>query len=77
MITKWSDVFSQHDLDLGQAKDVTRRIKLKEDTVFKERPRRIPPTMIDEVRTHLQEMVGLGGYPSLMQPFRFKCSNGA
>ena len=57
MITEWSDVFSQHDLDLGHAKDVTHRNKLKEDTVFKERPRRIQPTMIDEVRAHLQEMV--------------------
>ena len=33
---------------------------LTDDTPFKERSRRIPPAMIDEVRQHLQEMSDLG-----------------
>ena len=60
MIGKWSDVFSQHDLDLGQAKGVKHRIRLTDENPFKERSRRIPPNMIEDVRSHLQEMSDLG-----------------
>nr|KAG5695192.1 hypothetical protein BaRGS_018314 [Batillaria attramentaria] len=35
-------------------------IKLSSDVPFKERPRRIPPAMVDEVRRHLAEMLELG-----------------
>ena len=56
IIGRYADVFSQHDMDLGHAKSVTHRIRLTDDTPFKERPRRIPPNMIEDVRKHLQEM---------------------
>lgn len=60
VLGRWREVFSQHDLDLGHATKVKHRIRLKEDTPFKERSRRIPPAMIEEVRQHLKEMLDLG-----------------
>ena len=59
LLDKWRCVFSQHDLDLGHTDQVKHRIRLTDDTPFKERHRRIPPSMIDEVRQHLQEMLDL------------------
>ena len=60
VIQSYGDVFTQHDLDLGHVKDAVHRIRLTDDHPFKERPRRIPPQMIEEVRNHLQEMLDLG-----------------
>ena len=40
--------------------DVQHHIRLKENSApFKERSRRIPPAMLEEVRAHLKEMVDL------------------
>lgn len=60
LLHRWDTVFSQHDLDLGHATKVQHRIRLTSDQPFKERPRRIPPAMIEEVCKHLQEMLELG-----------------
>ena len=60
LITKWSDAFAQHDMDLGQTSIVKHQIKLMDDVPFKERARRIPPSMFEEVRLHIQEMLDLG-----------------
>ena len=69
MIGRYADVFSQHDMVLGHAKSVTHRIRLTDDTPFKERPRRITPSMIEDVRKHLQEMAGLGVIRRSNSPF--------
>jgi hypothetical protein len=60
LLSKWSCVFSKHDLDLGHTNLVKHTIKLTDDTPFKERHRRIPPHMVDEVRSHIKEMLNLG-----------------
>lgn len=61
-LNRWSSIFSQHDLDLGAADPnlVQHRIRLTDDIPFKERHRRIPPHMVDEVRNHIKEMLDLG-----------------
>ena len=51
---------SRHDLDLGHTTLRKHHIKLTSDVPFKERPRRVPPAMVEEVRQHLQEMLELG-----------------
>jgi len=60
VLTRWKCVFSQHDLDLGHTSGVTHKIKLTDDIPFKERHRRIPPNMVEEVRSHIREMLDLG-----------------
>ena len=60
LLIKWGSVISQHDLDLGQTSLVRHKIRLVDEVPFKERARMIPPSMYDEVRLHLQEMLDLG-----------------
>ena len=60
LVQQWADVFSQHDLDLGHTTLLKHRIRLNDDIPFKERHRRIPPHMVDEVKAHIEEMLALG-----------------
>lgn len=59
-LNTYSDVFSQHDLDFGHATKVKHRIKLKDDTPFKQRPRPIHPNDYHAVRRHLQDLLEAG-----------------
>ena len=59
-LTKWRDVFSLSAKDLGHTDVVTHKINLTDNTPFKERTRRIPPGMYEEVKQHLQEMLDAG-----------------
>ena len=56
----WKSVFSLHDNDVGYTTAVCHEIKLVDEQPFKQRYRRIPPAMIDEVRTHLQQLYDAG-----------------
>ena len=60
LFKRYSHTFSKDDLDLGRAKMVKHYIKLTDPIPFKERYRRIPPQLYNEVREHLQEMLRLG-----------------
>ena len=59
-IRTWSHVFSQHDLDVGSTDAVKHRIELDNTTPFKQRHRRIPPSMYQEVKEHIQELINGG-----------------
>ena len=52
-----ADVFSKDDLDLGKCNILKHDIKITDPQLFKERYRRIPPHLYEEVKAHLQEMV--------------------
>ena len=52
-----SDVFSEHDLDSGKCNILKHSIKITDPQSFKERYRRIPPHLYEELKAHLQEMV--------------------
>lgn len=69
LLYKWKDIFSQHDLDLGCTDLVKHTIKLTTDVPFKERARRIPPSMMEQVRAHLQEMENLGVIQRSSSPY--------
>lgn len=56
-LNTFSDVFSHHDLDYGQAGNVKHCIKLKDETPFKQRPRPIHPSDFDAVRRHLKSLL--------------------
>ncbi len=57
LLLKWKHVFAESDLDLGWTKTVQHEINLIDTQPVKERCRRIPPNMYQEVRQHLQEML--------------------
>ena len=60
MLQKWKNVFAFSSTELGCAKGVKHRMVLTDDVPFKDRPRRIPPAMYDEVKQHLQDMLACG-----------------
>lgn len=63
------EVFAKHDLDFGRTDKVTHRIKLSDETPFKQRPRPIHPQDVDAVRTHLQELLESGVIRESESPF--------
>ncbi len=60
LILSHEDVFSTGDADIGHTTAVRHRIALTDTFPFKQRNRRIPPSMFDEVRNHLQQLLDAG-----------------
>ena len=54
------EYFEKSDLDLGKCDILKHDIKLTDHQSFKERYRRIPPHLFEEVKQHLLEMVEIG-----------------
>jgi len=63
------NAFSWSDWDLGHYEGQAHRIHLKEDKPFKEKYRRIPPAMVEEVREHLKNMVDAGVIQQSSSPY--------
>ena len=64
-----ADVFSKDDLDLGKCNILKHDIKTTDPQPFKERHRRIPAHLYEEVKAHLQEMVEVGEIRSSFNPW--------
>ena len=64
-----ADVFSQSDFDLGKCNIINHAIKITDPQPFKERYRRIPPHLYEEVKKHLQEMVEVGAIKRSFSPW--------
>ena len=60
VLQQYSDVFAFSSTELGNAKETKHQIKLTDNTPFKDRARRIPPAMYEEVKNHLEEMLACG-----------------
>ena len=69
LIISYVDIFSKHDLDLGQTNLTKHHIKLADYTPFKESYRRIPPHLYEEVKAHLKEMIDLGAIRKSQSPW--------
>lgn len=69
LLNKWSDIFSTGPTDLGRTDLVQHEIKLTDSTPFKEPYRRIPPSMYEEVRVHLKEMLDAGTIRPSQSPY--------
>ena len=69
LFKRYSHALSKDDLDLGRAKMVKHYIKLTDPIPFKERYRRIPPQLYDDIREHLQEMLRLGAIRKSCSPW--------
>ncbi|MCG8035390.1 MAG: DDE-type integrase/transposase/recombinase [Candidatus Thiodiazotropha taylori] len=60
LLLEHEDVFSTGDTDIGHCSFVEHHINLTNEIPFKQRHRRIPPAMIDEVRFHLEQLAAAG-----------------
>ena len=54
------DIFYVGETDIGECNLVNHRIDLLDDVPFKQRHRRIPPSMIEEVRQHIEQLLAGG-----------------
>lgn len=69
LLLEYEDIFSKHDLDIGHTDTVKHRIDLTNETPFKQKHRRIPPAMYDEVRDHLRQLLAGGIIRESNSPF--------
>ena len=68
-LTQWDCIFSHGDFDIGHTNAVKHQIKLLDDTPIKIPYRRIPPSMVDETKTHLKKMLNSGVIRPSMSPY--------
>ena len=71
LLKEFHDIFSLESLELGETKIAEHDIRLTNQEPFKERFRRIPPPLVDEVRAHLKEMLDA----NVIQPSNSPWSN--
>ena len=64
-----ADIFAKTDLDLGKCNTIKHAIKITDAQPFKERYRRIPPHLYEEVKKHLQEMIEVGAIRKSFSPW--------
>ena len=57
LLHKWQHLFSCSDTDLGRTDVMKHRIVLTNNEPFRERYRRIPPQLYQEVKDHLRDML--------------------
>ena len=62
-------MFSTGPTDLGYTRLVEHEINLTDDTPYRDPYRRIPPSMFDEVREHLREMLEVGAIRESSSPY--------
>ena len=60
LLKKHREIFSVSDTDIGICNKIKHRIDLLTDIPFKQRHRRIPPSMIEEVRQHIEQLLAAG-----------------
>ena len=60
LIMEYNDIFSKSDIDVGHTTFVQHKIELHDDQPFKQRYRRIPPGMYDEVKSHIHQLLRAG-----------------
>lgn len=60
VLQQFLEIFSKGDHDVGHTERVKHRIDLLDECLFKQRYRRIPASMYDEVRSHLRQLLDIG-----------------
>ena len=66
LFREYVHIFALEILEMGHTSLAKHKTKLDNYTPFKERYRQIPPTLFDEVKKHLKEMIQVGA---------IRCSN--
>jgi hypothetical protein len=59
-VSHWTHVFSKDEDDVGFYSRVKHRVDLHDSVPFKQRHRMIPPSVLDEVRSHIQQLLAAG-----------------
>ena len=57
LVTQYADVFAWSDLDLGFTDKVEHQIFLTDDTPIAQPYRRVPPSVLTEVREHIEDLL--------------------
>jgi hypothetical protein len=60
LLEKHKNIFSKNDADIGFCDKVKHRIDPIDERPFKQRHKRIPPGMVDEVRQHIEQFLACG-----------------
>ena len=60
LLMEYHDIFSLDDNELGCASQVKHNIKVTDDEPFKEQFQHILPPLLEEVRTHVNNMLQAG-----------------
>ena len=60
LLLKWEHLFTCNNVDLAKTALIKHKIRLTDQTPFKERYRHILPHMYDDMRAHIQEMLDIG-----------------
>ena len=60
LLKQYPNLFAHNYNDSGHTTVVKHKIPLKDETPFKDRVRRIPPGMFEEVKTKIEEMLKSG-----------------
>ena len=69
LLLKWEHLFVQNNLDLGKTALIKPKIRLTNQTPFKERYRSIPPHMYNDMRAHIQEILDIGAIHKSHSPW--------
>ena len=69
LLSQHADIFSTGDTDIGKCNLFKHRIELSNPTPFKQRHRRIPPGMVEEVRKHIEQLLSCGVIRKSKSPF--------
>ena len=69
LVESYQDIFSTGYLDIGTTDRVKHRIELSDEKPFKQKYTRIPPAMIEEVRSHIKELLAAGIIRPSHSPF--------
>ena len=60
LLAKYHNIFSLEPVELGCTHSTEHTIKVTDDTPFKESFRHTPPPLVEEVQSHLREMLESG-----------------
>jgi hypothetical protein len=71
LLSKWKHIFAWDKLECGHTSDVKHRIELTDTSPVKLRYRRIPPSMYNEVRQHINELLEAGHIRPSKSPWSF------
>ena len=66
---EFAHIFALESTDIGHTSMVKHQIRLDNYTPFKERYRRIPPHLFNEVKNHLKEMIEVGAIRKSSSPW--------
>lgn len=69
LLNSYRDIFSTGATDIGTTDKVKHRIELLDEIPFKQKYRRVPQALVEEVRTHIKDLLAAGIIRPSRSPF--------